>query len=85
MYYLKPDSRVLIGNCAISNALINQYVGTLCFETVEQDSNRFVDLSLSEQQLRDLVEAISGYLAYIEKYPVADERPLTPLFDVDAV
>ena len=78
MYYLKPGSRVLIGNCGISNALITQYVGTLCFQTIEQESNKFIDLSLSDQQLRDLVEAISAYLDYIEKYPVSDERPLTP-------
>jgi len=74
MFYMKPDTRVLIGNVGIPNALIHQYVATLCYQTTEQSENKFIDISLSQEQLQGLVQAISDYLRYIEKYPVIENK-----------
>ncbi|MEG5160251.1 hypothetical protein QUB37_07320 [Microcoleus sp. AT3-A2] len=77
MFYLKSDSRVLVGNCAIPDNLIAQYIGTLCCQVESEEKKySFVDISLTRQQMIDLADLIHWYLEYTDKYPPVQARPL---------
>lgn len=84
MFYMKPGTRVLTGNMGIPNSLIRDYVVTLYLSTTEEDKNKFVDISLSQEQLEGLIAACIQYVNYTNKYPVVDTRDLHKEF-FDAV
>jgi len=77
MFYMKSGTRVLIGNMGISDNLIAEYIGTLCYSVQTTDTAyKFVDIALTRQQLKDLADLISWYLDYTDKYPPVESRPL---------
>lgn len=76
MKYAKRGSRVLAGNMAIPNDLIEEYIGTLCFmvSDFQKGKEEFIDISMTRQQLQDLKDVIDHYLNYTAKYPPHKER-----------
>jgi hypothetical protein len=81
MYYQKPETVVVIGNMMIADHLVAiGYTGTLCFSVCKNEPSEddakpiFFDVSLTLTQLYQLREAITGYLCYQSKYPLAADR-----------
>lgn len=68
----------MIGNAGIPALLINKVLGTLCFEVEnldDLDKHKFIDISLTREQMECLQELLVWYLSWSTEHPPAESRP----------
>lgn len=76
MKYQKIGSRVLFGDMTISDSMFLEhgYMVTLCFSVQNNGVDDFFDISLTEDQLRDLIVVINSALDFNSKFSIKDRR-----------
>ena len=81
MFYQKSNTFVLTGNCGISADLKTQYALTLCFSLTYSScsdtkfsKHNFFDISLSEEQLKDLHAKLSFHLRRLQEESNNEEK-----------
>lgn len=76
-FYTNKKSVPKIGNMkVVIDNLVEEYRGTLCFMTEDCESGeyKFVDISITTEQMQSLKEQIEHYLAFTDKYPAQNVK-----------